>query len=290
MKFHSTYLLLATLVLLVAGCRAEELPQKEAGVPVVLTARVGGEDITRAGTAVQSTQFAAGETFRVHIPAGTSASSTTFTTSDGSGNTTCTGTQPYFNPGISSCQLHAYYPATVNQATTSFSVRQAQQSDGGYKESDLMYASATVTKSGPVATGSLTFTHRMVKIVLTVQPGSGVAAIQAIRIVGGMRTINIVTPLSCTLGTTLSDALSSDNAITLWTGTSTGSVSCAGVIPPQTIDGDFVQVVTNLGTATYRLDSRTFAAGSSYPFTLTVNAQDIGARNGYLSGGNQNWE
>lgn len=189
-------------------------------------------------------------------------------------------TQPFFNAGTTSATVHAYYGKSggssgtqVNNSTESFSVATDQSGDANYKASDLMYATATVQKTSPTA--SLTFAHRMSKILVTANIGAGVTNIQSVKIVGGYRTINISTPQSCTLGTSLSDANSSTN-ITMWSGTSTSPVNCAALIPPQTIDGNFLQIVTDKGTATYSLSSKQFETGKSYTFNITVNAAAIG--------------
>ena len=62
----------------------------------------------------------------------------------------------------------------------------------------------------------------------------------------------------------------------MYSGTSTSAVNCAALIPPQTINGNFLQIVTNVGTATYSLSSKQFVSGSSYQLTITVNAAAIG--------------
>lgn len=278
-----SYAALAQPLLLLTSCTADEQDGSTSLTPIALTATMAVEDdgTTRAGTAIQSTQFAQGETFYAYFPSNvtvgstTSASHTTFTTSNGNGATS-PATTPYMNAGQSSATVHAYYPSTVTNTTSSFSVQTAQNTDANYKSSDLMYATGTVTKSGSSATGSLTFTHKMAKILVTANIGAGVTNIQSIKIVGGYRTINISTPLSCTLGTSLSNANSSTNII-MWSGTSTNTVNCAALIPPQTISGNFLQIVTDKGTATYSLaSSKSFAFGSSYQMTITVNAAAVG--------------
>ena len=286
MSVHCKYLLIAAAVLVLGGCTVEDMFETDGRVPILLTAQVEASAPTRAGTSVQDTQFASGETFNVYFPSGASLTSTTFQTSDGSGTTECTGATPFMQAGVNSCTVHAYYPSSVSQSSESFSVEQDQSSDANYKASDLMYATATVTKVGTSASGCLSFNHRMSKILVTAMAGNGVATITEVGIVSGKRTVNITAPQSCTLGTTLSDA----SYIRMWTGVGSAMTSSAALIPPQVIDGDFLQVVTNLGTATYTLDSKTFAQGTSYQFNLTVNAVDIGARTGYTAAGNENWQ
>lgn len=256
---------------------------------------------TQAGTrttstALQSTQFAQGEQIYVYFPTNvtvgttTSASSTTYTTTDANGATT-PATQPYMNSNIQKADIHAYYPSSHSQNTSSFSVQADQTSEDNYKKSDLMYAKTTVTKSAAATvTGSLTFSHRMAKIIVTAtaDTGKGVSAVTKVRIIGGYRTATISTPLSCTMKTDggFSDQLSTSSAITLYdNATGEASVSCAGLIPPQTIAAGtaFLEVTVKTagdltGTATYSIPAggKTLATGNAYTCTLSVNLAAIG--------------
>lgn len=268
---------------LLVGC-AEDIFEGERGVPVSLTVSLQEGGTTRAAQNIQSSQFDANETFYAYFPTNirvgetTSASHTTFTTSDNAGNTTA-ATTPYFNAGQSSATVHAYYPYStvqVTNATSSFSVQQNQHTDAAYKLSDLMYATADISKGATATvTQNLTFTHKMSKIIVTAT-GDGVGNITDVRIIGGHRTINISTPESCTLGSTLTDANSTSSYVNVCSGNSATTASCAALIPPQTVDGDFLLVVTEQGNVTYSLDSKTFVSGHSYAFNLSINAAAIG--------------
>ena len=203
---------------------------------------------------------------------------TTYTT-DGSGNA-APATQPYFPAAVTSVDVHAYYPSSVTNSTTSFSVLQNQTSTANYKSSDLMYASCAATRSAGAATGSgsLTFSHRMAKIIVSAAVGAGVNTITDVRIVGGHRTVDISTPQTCALGTTLTDANSTSDYITAYTGGSSGSASCAALVVPEAggFTGEFLQIITDMGTATYSLSSKVLASGSAYTFNITVSAAAIG--------------
>ena len=280
MKTKNIKLLTLFTLLLMAGCTEDTLDEGRGQVPISLTATVECDSdavYTRAGTGMLNS-FANGDAIKVYFPSNvrvgstTSASSTTYSYN---GSSWSPATQPYFNAGASSCTVHAYYPSGHTNSTSSFSVQQDQSGDANYKSSDLMYATATITKSSP--SGSLTFAHRMAKIIVNATAGAGVSTITDVRIIGGYRTINISTPLSCTLGTTLSNALSTSSYITMYSGGSSGSASCAAMIPPQSISGSFLQVVTNQGTATYSLpSSKSFESAKSYQLDLTVNATAVG--------------
>ena len=298
MRIRNLLPLLVPLLLL-TGCTAEEQSTAEAGMtPVSLTVSQTG---MRAGTAVQSTQFDANQSFYVYFPtnvtvgSATTASNTTYKTSDASGNTTPT-TQPYFNAGATSAVVHAYYPSMVTNSTNSFSVLKDQTGDGNYKASDLMYANiASLEKSGATVTGNLTFSHRMSKIIADVTAGTGVNVINKVRIIGGYRTIAISTPLTCTLSTAagdLSGAVSDTEGgcVKMYeNATGASHVQCAALLPPQTINGAFLRVDTDKGSVIYSLASKALASANSYTFNITVNAAAIGstvAITGWTDNGN----
>lgn len=267
----------------------------------------GTQDGTRTtSTALQSTQFAKGEQIYVYFPTNvtvgttTSASSTTYTTTDANG-ATAPATQPYMNSNIQTADIHAYYPSSHRQNTESFSVLADQTSDANYKTSDLMYATTSVTKTAAATvTGALTFSHRMAKIIVTAtaDTGKGVSAVTKVRIIGGYRTATIATPLSCAMKTDggFSNQLSTSSAITLYdNSTGAASVSCAGLIPPQTIaEGTaFLEVTVKTagdltGTATYSIPAggKTLATGNAYTCTLSVNLAAIGVTTAITNWGN----
>lgn len=298
MRIRNLLPLLVPLLLL-TGCTAEDQSAAGAGMtPVSLTVSQSG---MRAGTAVQSTQFDANQSFYVYFPTNvtvgstTTGSNTTYTTTNASGNTTPT-TQPYFNAGATSAAVHAYYPSTVTNTTSSFSVLKDQTGNDNYKASDLMYANiASLEKSGATVTGNLTFSHRMSKIIADVTAGTGVSVIKKVRIIGGYRTIAISTPLTCTLSTAavgLSNAVSNtdDGCVKMYeNATGAGHVQCAALLPPQTINGAFLKVETDQGSVTYSLASKALASANSYTFTITVNSAAIGstvAITGWTDNGN----
>ena len=275
--YRLTSLLLLTVLL--AGCTIEvsdEIGDNGGLVPIYLTAEVAdagnGGSATRAGTDIQSTQLASGETFTVEFSSNTTVASTTYQ-ANGSGGTTCTGTQPYFTLDGSSTTAYGYYPSKPG---STFSVQTAQNTDANYKSSDLMYASVNITKSNGAGTGALTFSHKMAKIIVSATATSGVSQIKDVRIIGGSRTIDVTNITNCTLGTTLTDANSTSSYITMYSGGTATTANCAALIPPQTVNANFLQIVTDKGTVTYSLSNKAFATAKSYTFNITINAAAIG--------------
>ena len=137
-----------------------------------------------------------------------------------------------------------------------------------------MYATATVQKSNPV--GALTFTHRMAKIIVNATLGGGIGNITAVKIVGGQPTVAL-SGTDCTVGDVSGTAFSPESPLTVFSGThSSGTLSCAALIPPQTVTGSFLVITTDQGDITYSLDSKAFASGQSYTFNVTVIRAAVG--------------
>lgn len=280
MKKNSFYgMMMFAAALLTAGCTADYADSSQGLVPIYLTATVneGGQAgaATRAAADLQGAQLASGTTFAAEFTGSDVTVNSVTYTADGNGGTSSVApSQPYFKLSGTSTTVHAYVPS---KPSGTFSVQANQSGDDNYKASDLMYATGTVTKSGSSATGSLTFTHKMAKIIVNATVGDGISSITKVEIIGGYRTVNITDATTCALGTTLSNALSANSAITVYSGThSAGTLNCAGLIPPQTINGAFLVVTTNMGDVTYSLSSKAFASGQSYTFNITVNAAAIG--------------
>ena len=283
-KKRLTYWGLLPLAALLAGCMAdyEERPDATGGgldglVPIYMTASVLETEVgkdgagTRAGADVQSSQLASGETFTVAFSGNTTVASTTYKTSNGSGSTACSGTQPYFTLAGTSTTVYAYYP---EKPVSTFSVQADQSGDANYKKSDLMYATvASLAKTGTATTASLTFSHKMAKIIVKVTgvTGEAITKITDVRIIGGSRTINVTNTTTCTLGSTLTNANSTSSYVTMYTGGTGKALTCAALIPPQTINGDFLLVKTDVGDITCSLTNKTFASGQSYTYSMAIS-------------------
>lgn len=288
MNVKKIYLLTVAVLTSFAACTVDDRISQKDETPIVLTTMMasGSHNVTRAGTALQGAQFGSGETFYAYFPSGvrigsaTSECNTIYTT-NGNGGTT-SASQPYFSAGASSCNVYAYYPyeasgKQVTNATTSFSVELDQTTDAAYKRSDLMYATVSVTKNNATPSGLLSFNHKMSKIIINVTPGQGIASVSDIRIVGGNKTIALSNDGTCTLGATSNGLSPTGSYISVFSGSHTsGTLSCAALIPPQTITGDFLQVLTPAGTATFSVTDQAFISGQSYEYTINVTAATIG--------------
>ena len=278
MKTRNISLILLTL--LFCSCTADVLTDGAAGgrVPISVTASESPAGLTRAASNIQVSQFDQGETFRVYFPDGkATVQNALFTTSNARGATVLSegSEQPYFADNATEATLHAYYPFAVTHETTSFTVQADQSSSDSYKQSDLMYATASVLRDGTSVTADLRFTHQLPKVTVLAVAGGKVSAIRSIRLVSGYRTVNLSSPLTALPGTSLSDVVTEEDPLTLYSDAEgSTTISCSAVLPPQTIDGNFIQVLTDGDTYTYTV-TQTLRGGCSYTVPLHVGVNDV---------------
>ena len=291
LKYRKAVRTMASLLLVAAltGCAGRDAvePEPDGGRPVVLSVAVAplqqGSTRTAAGSDVQGGAFLAGETFFAYFSEGSSVSNTRYTIQSAV-TTTAPDTQPYFLNSASQTVVHGYYPYAsdkkVTNATTSFSVELDQSSDAGYKKSDLMYGTATILKSS--GTGQLTFAHQMAKLIVTATAAAPITRITDIRIVGGKRTVAL-TPV--TSGSTLALGVVSDELtdqpggyVTMYKGgTAATAGTCVALLPPQTLNGNLLEVVTDRGNVYYSVPANTaIASGRSYTVALAPTLAQIG--------------
>ncbi len=261
MKLINHSVIFGTALLMLAGCSADDWQHDDGLVPLSLTPEIEteAEAETRAGTSLLNS-FSTGDVLGILLTnsvnsSGTALTSTTYTVGTGF------ATQPYISPG-KTATVKGYYPSSASSAT-SFTVKSSQTTDANYKSSDLMYAAAqNATKASPSPT--LTFTHKMAKLIVNVTAGDGISSITSVTLNNISRTV-AWTASTGTLG-----ALSSSGNITM-------SNNGAALIPPQTTSesNNFLTVVTSGGTAYYKV-GKTFGSGKVYTLNITVNAAAIG--------------
>ncbi len=263
--------------LLFCACSSDNEGQQEDLVPITLTATmiVGCPLATRTtSTDLQSSQFANGQTFYAYFTSSSVVPQSTVFTADGSGGAT-PASQPYFKLSGTTTDVRAYYPSTVTESTTSFVVEADQTSNAGYRNSDLMYASATISKVYPVSTGELAFAHKMAKIrVQTVNNGSSVKSIK-------LKGIKPTVDFTASTGV-ISAAKGSATDITMFSNTGqTSDIDCVALIPPQAMTSGttLIEVTTALHSSsplTYQLPANiSFASGMQYIFTVNVHEESL---------------
>lgn len=281
-----SYIMIAAsaAVVLATSCSGndEEQAVGQGLVPITLTASVAdGPEATRTvGNVVQESLFPNQTTFYAFFPSGacigdaTSSCGTVFT-NNGSGGTHPSH-QPFFNDDATQTTVSAYYPYSaggkqVTNATTSFSVETDQTTEANYKASDLLYATATVTKESPTA--ELNFTHQLSRIIVKMKT-SGITA-------------NVSVTLNNTMTTTAlndgrpADSPSPRNSATITMGTVTATSAdysyLSAIIIPQTLaEGTTFLTfdVKDYGTFTYEIPAggKQFSSGHSYTYDVTVTS------------------
>ena len=268
-------------LLLMPGCTAD-LPTEDGGAEQRVAIGVSTsltDDGTRAATDLQVSQFAAGETFNVYFPdSKATVTHALFSVLDANGTTVLTeaegNAQPYYVDKGTTVTLHAYYPQTVSETTTSFTVAADQTQDAEYKQSDLMYAMTADYPRGTATsvTVPLLFVHKLAKLTIIVKVDDDISNITNVSIISGSRTIDITDGTTCTLGTTLSDAVSESAPLILYNdATGAKAVSGAVVMPPQAIDGGFIKVTTaSSGFVVYNT-TKSLVSGHNHTIVLNIS-------------------
>ena len=270
MKQGITALLSMALMLILVGCIDDNLDDcTKSRVPIGLTISPSAVSTRTASTALQSSQLDNGQTFYAYFPSGTTSLTSTTFTADGSGGTTA-ATTPYFTLSGASTDVRAYYPSSVTESTTLFSVLADQSTDANYRSSDLMFASTNIAKTYPASNASLTFAHKMAKVKVNVTTnGVTVTNVQ-------LRGIKRQVPFTAASGTVGTAAeISGQTVVTAYSGSTTTDFSCAALVPEQTVTAGtaFVAITTAGNIRLYQLPSTTtLAAGSEYTYNAVVKA------------------
>ena len=273
----SRLLMMSVVMLLPASCIEDSMDKSATGegmVPINLTISPKAVSTRTATTDIQSAQLASGQTFYTYFTSADVVPRSSTFTADGAGGTT-PASQPYFKLSETSTGVRAYYPSSVTEATTSFTVEANQSGDDAYRASDLMFASANITKVFPASTGALTFAHKMAKIKVTTT--TRVSSIKTIKLKGILPTV----PFNASDGT-LGTASGSATDITMYSHSGqTANINCVALIPPQSkaADATLIEVTSALHSSTpltYKLPNAiTFQSGLQYIFNVDLHEEQI---------------
>lgn len=289
------YILLAAAALMLGACSNDENLDTDAPVELRLTS--GLEVLTRT-THDLDTQLKNGE--QVHVWVDDAISDKELyadnTLTAGDNGTLTDGDLMYFpetGNGVDIYAIHGNFPQDADFTNfwgteQTHSVEQNQKSsDGGYAQSDLVYAKSTnVSRSGNPTTVNLTFTHLLSKVEVVLVRGAGYPNINKVEILntqlGSKFTPdkteeNIAVTVSGTEGENPieidKDLTSKGNA----TGTDESKKKLnEAIIVPQTLASGtaFIRITaTNEGgELIYRLpEETTFAPATRYRYTITAN-------------------
>ena len=193
---------------------------------------------------------------------------------------------PYYPLNGTNVDILAYYPSFDG---TEFSIQTDQTGNDAYAASDLMWAEPIINTAKSPSNKTLTFAHKMAKLIVTATAGTAVTQINSVTLKQVKPTVTFNKLNGAVSGLT-GDA--GDVKIVKYE-TAT-SVSGAAVIPEQTITGALLEIGVTLeggtpGTATYTVPSgKTFTAGSVYTLDITVSYPEVEAETaitGWTEGG-----
>lgn len=265
--------LLPTLTMLATACSVDDEQTTEGRVPITLTGNTLTVTETRAAASTDLNVgfIETGQAVRVRVKptSGTNDDWTDYTyTAAANGVLTAPTIPPFYPIDNTPVDIVAYCPSL---ASNTFTVRSDQTSDDGYLASDLIFASKSAQEKITTAV-PLQFEHKMAKIRVTVTAGSGVTTISDVSL------NNVYPSVSFNQSTgVVSSAEGTATSIKLVKDNETGTASGTAAFPAQTIEGNLITVVTNLGTAIYTVDSKTFTAGNIYTMNIRVKQADINA-------------
>ena len=283
-----------------AACSSEDTAQQrqdDSLVPITFSA-VDIQLMTRAADGLLTGNFGAGKDINVSIKAGSAAAADyTFSTAAGGGmslkETDLAQSVPYYPAGDNATIIKAWYPA---DASATFAVSTAQNVDANYEASDLMYGKPWETSTetyidgcsiakpttNPAPAVSLKFEHQLAKVRVKLTKGTGITSITGITLKDVKTSVTFDS--SAGMATTI-DGTTAD--VTVASGTTDiadDATYYTAVIPAQALSGQFLEIVTNAGSAYYSA-TKTLSAGHLYTIELTVNSVAIGLTNTITSWG-----
>lgn len=217
----------------------------------------------------QSTQIVTGQKVGVTITGAKSGHNNIAWSVGDNGALNNTSTPVYYGNGTAT--IIAYHPFNDDwdeNTSYEFSVSTDQSSEESYRNSDLLWATATSSKTETAV--PLTFSHMLAKINVTLT-SDDIADLSGATI--SICGTNINTGFNPSTGT-LSDA-ASVNVRDIKAGVTTASAKTASaIIVPQTIAGNeqFIKVTHNNKTYYYALpvEGKTFVSKHSYSYTLKL--------------------
>lgn len=220
----------------------------------------------------QSTQIVAGQQVGVTITGAKTTHNNVAWTAGADGALTNTGSALYYGTGTAT--ITAYHPRNSAWTGTShtFSVSTDQSIEANYRNSDLLWATASSGKTANAV--ALTFTHKLAKINVTLVPeeeGTNLSG-ATISICG----TNIATYFNPSTGA-LSAATANFQEIKAGVTTTTDKTASA-IIVPQTVAAStpFIKVTLGEKIFYHKLSAeKTFVSGKSYSYTLTVKEKKV---------------
>ena len=280
MIMKKKYLLFVAAALTLAACSNDE-NLNDCPVAIRLSSGIEVQEVTRAATDIQNKAFEAGEKIDVFITEDAQSPTTTYPQpldyTTGENGAMTPSEQPFFPSSGKGVNIYAYYPsdAVTDMSATdvAFTVQADQSTTEAYKASDLMYGKAANPVARTSETVSLTFTHLLSKVTVTLKAGAGLeeADLDGAKVeLLSVKPSVTLTPSTGTIGT----ASGTETPVSVFTATSS-SLSGSAIVVPQQLPVQFVRVtLADKGVLTGTLNDNTqpnLVSGNAYTYTITVN-------------------
>lgn len=276
-------MMMAAAAMVLAACSNDDENDNWAG-EIRLSSGLTVQQTRANESTPPDTQIASGQEVGIFINDAITTSEVIATnlkyTADGNGALTLgTGENiPYYPANGNAVAIYAYQPwSTIGtDGTFEFSVKTNQKDDNGnYYDSDLLY-SESFTYARQKAPHSLSFTHKLSKVVCTLESGAGTPSLTgAIVEIVGAETKGTFKPSDGTF------TLASGNTSTVKMNDKITSGSYIAVIPPQTFtkEAKFLKITIGDGIFYYSIPSEgqdlELTEGNVYSYTIKVNLTDL---------------
>jgi len=228
--------------------------------------------VTRATNQnLQATQIVTGQQVGVTITGAKSEHNNVAWTAGESGALTNTGNPIYY--GDSETTITAYHPYNSSWTSTShtFSVSTDQSTDENYLNSDLLWATASSSKTENAI--PLVFKHKLAKINVTLTSEDIADLSNATISICGTNITTNFNPADGTLSATTANVVEIKAGVT----TTSAYTSSAIVVPQELASGTkFIKVIYNNKNFYYTLSAKKeFKSGYSYSYTLNVKESKV---------------
>lgn len=287
MKTMKNYLIIATAALIFAACSNNEnelVDGTDGPVPVEFRASVGVTE-TRAIDQTWSATDAIG-IFMVktgeslvpeYISEGAENIRYVVDATSTSGAFTPDGTTIYYPMDDSKVDFYAYYPqgsVTKEETTTHYLYAINVASQANQEALDLLYSNDVKGKKKTDKTAALHFKHQLCKVILTVEPGTGVSAGDISGLTVKVNAQNTTSTFNLTAGILKADAANSAD-ITLFKQADT-YIYEAILLPDAATSRTFEFDLNNGHDApfTWKM-KKVLTAGSKYTYTVKLNRTGV---------------
>lgn len=224
---------------------------------------------SRAASNLQSTQIVKGQQVGVTITGAKSEHKNVAWSVGENGTLTNTEDAIYYGDGTAT--ITAYHPFNDDwDENYTFSVSADQTDAANYLNSDLLWATATSSKTETAV--PLIFSHMLAKINVTLVPEKNGDDLNGATI--SIYNTKISTTFNPTTGV-ISDATGEAQEIIAGV-TADDAYTASAIVIPQEVSGKFIKITHEGKTYYYTLASaKTLEAGTSYSFTLTVKGKQL---------------